>query len=45
MNSQPSSFLTPIKEIMEFEEEKAEAKSLPLGKHILRQREASICLS
>ncbi|MGD0206423.1 MAG: hypothetical protein ABSC89_02290 [Verrucomicrobiota bacterium] len=45
MNSQPSSFLTQIKEIMDFEEEMAEAKSLPLGKHILRQHEAGICHS
>jgi len=45
MNSQPSSFLTQIKEIMDFEEEMAEAKSLPLGKRILRQHEAGICHS
>jgi hypothetical protein len=45
MNSQPTSFLTQVKEIVDFEEEAAEAKSLPLGKRILRQREASICHS
>lgn len=42
MKSQPTSSLVQIKEIVDFEEELATAKSLPPGKCLLRQHEVSV---